>query len=65
MSKFDEAIKKAEAAGHDLKSDPPANLLASVDRYTCKNCGRAVLGNNRNAYGSATEAPCAKPKPKT
>lgn len=61
MNKFQSAIAAATAAGHDLEHDPP-HALASVDRYTCKRCGCAVLGNARNAYGSAMEQPCKEGK---
>ena len=60
MSKFKAALVKAKAAGHDLEHDPPSNTLSSMDRYTCKTCGRAVLGNFDSAYGSATEIDCIK-----
>jgi len=56
MSKFEEALKAARAAGHDLENDPPT--MAFVRRYTCKNCGKAVLGSDDNVYGSAVKEPC-------
>lgn len=59
MNKFEAALEKTKQSGHELEHDPP-HSLASVDRYTCKKCGRAVLGNHSTAYGSATEAPCPK-----
>lgn len=57
-SKFDAALAQARAAGHEMEHDPP-HALASVDRYTCKHCGKAVLGNFTVAYGSALEGECA------
>ena len=59
MNRFEEALNKAREGGHDLEHDPP-HSLSSMDRYTCKKCGRAVLGNYGTAYGGATEGPCAK-----
>jgi hypothetical protein len=57
-SKLEMALAKAKENGHVLEHDPP-HALASVDRYTCKNCGRAVLGHFTTAYGSAIEGgPC-------
>lgn len=58
-SAFTGALETARAGGHELEHDPP-HALASVDRYTCKRCGRAVLGNYGHAYGSAAEGPCPK-----
>jgi hypothetical protein len=58
MNKFEEALEKARGAGHELEDDPP--VFSSMSRQTCKLCGHAVLGNSRNAYGSATEGPCLK-----
>lgn len=57
MSKLQSAVDKARASGHDLEHDPP-HLLSSMDRFTCRKCGRAVLGNHSTAYGSATDGPC-------
>ena len=57
MSKFEEALKAARAAGHDLTNDPP-HSLSSVNRYTCTKCGKAVLGSDDNVYGSAVKEPC-------
>lgn len=56
-SKFETAIKKAtEEGGHDFQSDPP--MASSMERQTCRKCGRAVLGNSSTAYGPATEVTC-------
>lgn len=58
------ALHKAEALGHKLEDDPPANTLSNASRHTCKRCGRAVLQNAGNAWGSAlTEACVAPPAP--
>lgn len=54
------AVEKANTRGHDMEHDPPA-ALTSMDRYTCKICGKAALGNARIAYGGATEYACQKP----
>ncbi len=54
-SALETACKLATVRGHDLEYDPP-HSLSSVDRYTCRKCGRAVLGGYSNAYGSATSA---------
>ena len=53
MNAFKQAIEKAESMGHELVSDPP--MMATVSRYTCRNCGQAVLGTRTFAYGSAIE----------
>jgi hypothetical protein len=55
---FERALVKATDEGHEMKYDPPANSLSRMNRYTCRKCGRAVLGNPGAAYGSATEGPC-------
>lgn len=56
MGSYEKALTEAKKNGHELVNDPP--VFASVNRSTCKKCGRAVLGNSRTAYGSATEGPC-------
>lgn len=61
MNKFEAALEAATAAGHDLEHDP-SHALSSMGRYTCRHCGRAVVGTSSHAYGSATEEACtAKP----
>jgi hypothetical protein len=54
-------IKQAEAHGHKLVNDPPANTLSSMNRKTCSICGACVLWNSSTAYGSALEADCTRP----
>ncbi|HEX2880365.1 MAG TPA: hypothetical protein VHO25_12610 [Polyangiaceae bacterium] len=58
MNKFKDAVAAAQATGHVLVEDPSG--FASVGRYTCSRCGKAVLGNSRVAYGGATESPCGR-----
>jgi hypothetical protein len=58
MNKFKEAVQAAKEAGHELVWDPPANVFAKVGRYTCRKCGKAVLGDWSTAYGAATESGC-------
>ena len=57
---IEEALAKAKADGHDLGDDPP--VFSSVQRYTCKSCGRALLINGFVIYGSAREMTCAEAK---
>lgn len=57
-NKFEDALNRAKKAGHQLQNDPP--VFSSMERHTCRACGRAVLGNYSTAYGSATEEPCPK-----
>ena len=53
------AFARALAQGHDLVSDPP--VFSSVDRHTCRSCGRALLhSGSRNAYGSALNESCTR-----
>lgn len=52
-----EGIEAAKKRGHDLAHDPP-HTLVRMDRYTCRGCGAAVLGNGVTAYGSALERDC-------
>lgn len=42
--------------GHSLYEDPFGHSQA--ERWTCENCGNAVLSYCGNVYGSVTEAPC-------
>ena len=51
-------VERAEALGHTLVNDPPANTLSNMNRMSCTQCGRAVLWNHETAYGSALEAEC-------
>lgn len=60
MTEIDEKRARAIAGakGHTaLKVDPPAGLTA-VRRWTCETCGRSVLVNLGNVYGSATTDRC-------
>lgn len=58
-SRTEEAFARAVARGHDLVNDPP--VFASVERHTCRLCGRALLhGSSRNVYGSALEQDCTR-----
>lgn len=59
MTRWQKAIREAEARGHQLENDPP-HALSSMARRTCSVCGRAVLGNARTAYGSALETDCTR-----
>lgn len=43
--------------GHVLEWDPPAALTAAR-RWTCTECGDAVLINGDVVYGSATREKC-------
>lgn len=56
MTALDDAVVLVKLLGHELAADPPT--FASMRRYTCVKCGRAVLGGERVSYGSAKEAPC-------
>lgn len=42
---------------HTFADDPP-HALSSVSRWTCTQCGRAILTNGPVIYGSATQAAC-------
>jgi len=53
---FQQGIEKAKLNGHEFINDPP--VFASVNRYTCKHCGQAVLGKGMVIYGSALEKDC-------
>lgn len=55
-----EGVALARTLGHDMISDPPANTLSNMDRYSCKKCWRAVLGNGSTVYGSAIEIDCIR-----
>lgn len=54
-----DALRQAQADGHDMEHDS-LHALAYVDRYTCKLCGCAVLGNVDSAYGDARLVSCSK-----
>lgn len=51
-----EALNK----GHAFEDDPP-HALSRVERWTCTECGRAVLRNGMVVYGSAVREPCGEP----
>lgn len=51
------ALAGAKRHGHVFEHDPP-HALSTVDRFTCKKCGKSVLGNHEIAYGSAMEGAC-------
>lgn len=55
-NRFEQAIEKAKSLGHSLENDPP--FLSTMYRHTCKNCGKAVVGNWDIAYGTAIEKHC-------
>lgn len=42
---------------HALVTDPPQDL-SSVSRWTCTDCGCAVLANGPVVYGSASTQAC-------
>jgi len=45
---------EALGKGHIFESDQP-HALSSVERWTCTQCGCAVLQSRGLVYGSATE----------
>lgn len=53
-----EGKKRAEDLGHDLEWDPPMSLTGSTARWTCVNCGEAVLVHGSTIYGNAADARC-------
>ncbi|TXS35263.1 hypothetical protein [Streptomyces sp. t39] len=52
-----EIPREALGKGHDFEDDAP-HALSSVERWTCKRCGAAVLRSRGYVYGSATEDHC-------
>lgn len=50
------AQRAVERLGHDIEYDPP--FMSAADRWTCKDCGRAVIVNGSVIYGSATTDAC-------
>jgi len=53
------ALKRARVEyGHDLKDDDPGALHFSTQRWTCGNCGLAVIRYLGNVYGGALDAKC-------
>lgn len=52
------AVEAAEARGHRLRWDPPANELSRMNRMTCTVCFRAVLWSGSTKYGTALEHDC-------
>lgn len=53
------ALNKAQDQdGHDLEDDSPGGI-SSVQRWTCKRCGSAILRYRGNVYGSALDTACA------
>lgn len=55
----EEAPRRAMRRGHSVIEDGPT--LGSARRWTCQDCGRAVLQAGSNVYGSATMADCDTP----
>lgn len=54
-----ERVAQLAYPDHLLKSDPPANALSGVQRWTCVQCNSSVLqAPNGHVYGSATEYSC-------
>lgn len=49
--------ERATRLGHVVEWDPPHGL-SSVERWTCVQCGSAVLRSNGNVYGSAVDGEC-------
>lgn len=52
---------KGKSDSHTLQWDPPAALTAAL-RWTCTECGAALLDYQGTIYGSATEHDCAEEK---
>lgn len=60
MSALQDAVEAAEKLGHVMVYDP-AHPVSTVNRHTCRCCGRAVLCKDGNVYGSALTAACVVP----
>lgn len=65
MNEFESACARAEEGGHRLEDAAPRLRLTTMRRQTCTGCQRSVIGNERVAYGSATETACPVSMKKT
>lgn len=59
LSPLQHALARSAENGHALAWDPPA-IMSRADRWTCSNCGGALLRYGQNIYGSATEGVCPR-----
>jgi hypothetical protein len=60
MNNYPQPPTNGAAQSHNLEPDPPSGMTAAL-RWTCRDCGHAVLDYLGNVYGSAVEKPCTGP----
>ena len=56
MTDLPKPVALATERGHTVVADGPT--AGGASRWTCTECGRAVLQYAANIYGSAVEADC-------